>query len=157
MGRSLRAQVLALLTACALSAGTAPAATRGERGGPTPPRLSFVDGEVSFWRPGAEDWAPAQVNTPLAEGDSVYTGGAGTVVPGNGEATDVGPDQQVIVTGSDTPELATNAAPDPDDWDRWNLDRTSQLAESSPSARRVPPDVAGADDLDRYGRWQETP
>src|SRR5437899_9324702 len=74
MGRSLRAQVLALLTACALSAGTAAAATRGERGGPTPPRLSFVDGEVSFWRPGAEDWAPAQVNTPLAEGDSLYTG-----------------------------------------------------------------------------------
>src|SRR5213593_451750 len=74
MGRSLRAQVLALLTACALSAGTAAAATRGERGGPTPPRLSFVDGEVSFWRPGAEDWAPAQVNTPLAAGDELYAG-----------------------------------------------------------------------------------
>src|ERR1700746_1612508 len=42
--------------------------------GPTPPRLSFVDGEVSFWRPGAEDWAPAQVNTPLAAGDSLYAG-----------------------------------------------------------------------------------
>jgi hypothetical protein len=26
----------------------------------TPPRLSFIDGSVSFWRPGAEDWAPAQ-------------------------------------------------------------------------------------------------
>lgn len=24
----------------------------------TPPRLSFVDGKASFWRPGAEDWAP---------------------------------------------------------------------------------------------------
>src|SRR5213593_288177 len=76
MGRSLRAQVLALLTACALSAGTAAAATRGERGGPTPPRLSFVDGEVSFWRPGAEDWAPAQVNTALAPGDALYAGTA---------------------------------------------------------------------------------
>jgi hypothetical protein len=38
----------------------------------TPPRLSFVDGKVSFWRPGAEDWAPARVNTPLAAGDALY-------------------------------------------------------------------------------------
>src|SRR5207249_4542454 len=40
----------------------------------TPPRLSFFNGEVSFWRPGAEDWAPAHVNTPLAAGDSLYAG-----------------------------------------------------------------------------------
>ncbi len=40
----------------------------------TPPRLSYRDGEVSFWRPGAQDWAPAQINTPLAPGDELYTG-----------------------------------------------------------------------------------
>src|SRR5437867_3527648 len=28
----------------------------------------------AIWRPGAEDWAPAKVNTPLAAGDSLYTG-----------------------------------------------------------------------------------
>ncbi len=38
---------------------------------PVPPRLGFIDGEVSFWRPGAEDWAPARVNTPLAPGDNL--------------------------------------------------------------------------------------
>jgi hypothetical protein len=38
----------------------------------TPPRLSFTDGEVSFLRLGAEDWAPALVNTPLAAGDELY-------------------------------------------------------------------------------------
>src|SRR5437870_7395108 len=235
-----------LLLTWALSAATCAAAARGERAaGPTPPRLSFTDGDVSFWRPGAEDWAPAQVNTPLAEGDSLYTGdsanlevqvaprtfvraGAGTelslesldpdlvqfkvtyghvavdaqrmpqgraieidtpngaftidqpgyyradiederttfltrrggrasVVPGNGEATDMSPDQQVVLTGTDTPELATNAAPEPDEWDRWNLDRTIQAPESSPSSRYVPPDVAGADDLDRHGSWRDTP
>ncbi len=43
-----------------------PGATTIDR---TPPRLSFVDGRVSFWRPGAQDWAPAQINTPLAPGD----------------------------------------------------------------------------------------
>jgi len=46
---------------------------------PTPPRLSLVDGPTSFWRPGAEDWAPAQANTPLAAGDFVYTGSGGNV------------------------------------------------------------------------------
>ncbi len=40
----------------------------------TPPRLSLVDGEVSFWRPGAEDWGPAQVNVALAPGDHFWTG-----------------------------------------------------------------------------------
>jgi hypothetical protein len=42
----------------------------------TPPRLSFIDGEVSFYRPGAEDWAPASVNTALAAGDELYAGEA---------------------------------------------------------------------------------
>src|SRR5213593_1706151 len=38
----------------------------------TPPRLRFTDGAVSFWRPGADDWVTAQVNTPLAAGDDLY-------------------------------------------------------------------------------------
>jgi hypothetical protein len=46
---------------------------------PTPPRLSYVNGDVSFWRPGGEDWAPAQVNTPLAPGDQLYTGNRGNL------------------------------------------------------------------------------
>ncbi len=41
---------------------------------PTPPRLSFIDGQVSYWRPGAEDWATARPNLPLTEGDALYTG-----------------------------------------------------------------------------------
>ena len=40
----------------------------------TPPRLSLVEGQVSFSRPGAQDWAPARTNTALAAGDSIYTG-----------------------------------------------------------------------------------
>jgi hypothetical protein len=47
--------------------------------GLTPPRLGFVDGQVSFWRPGAEDWSEAQVNTPLAPGDQLYTGRPGNL------------------------------------------------------------------------------
>ncbi len=45
----------------------------------TPPRLGYVDGDVSFWRPGAEDWAQAQVNTALAPGDQVYAASPGNL------------------------------------------------------------------------------
>jgi len=42
--------------------------------GHTPPRLSLTAGEVSFWRPGAQDWSQAQINTALAPGDLLHTG-----------------------------------------------------------------------------------
>ena len=45
----------------------------------TPARISYINGDVSFWRPGAAEWTPARVNTPLAPGDSLYTGPNGTV------------------------------------------------------------------------------
>src|SRR5215813_2808354 len=47
--------------------------------GATPPRLSFADGDVSYFRPGAQDWVPAQVNTALAPGDELYTGNRGNL------------------------------------------------------------------------------
>src|SRR5438876_236166 len=47
--------------------------------GGTPTRLSYADGEVSYFRPGAQDWAPAQVNTALAPGDELYTGNRGNL------------------------------------------------------------------------------
>jgi hypothetical protein len=47
--------------------------------GRTPPRLSFLDGQVSFWRPGAQDWAQAQINTALAPGDQLYIEGSGNL------------------------------------------------------------------------------
>jgi hypothetical protein len=56
----------------------AASSTRSEEVSPpntaTPPRLSLVEGQVSFWRTGGQDWTPAQPNTPLAAGDSIYTG-----------------------------------------------------------------------------------
>ncbi|HUH11872.1 MAG TPA: DUF6600 domain-containing protein [Longimicrobiales bacterium] len=45
----------------------------------TPPRISYINGEVSFWRPGAEDWTAARENMPLAPGDVLYAGANGTV------------------------------------------------------------------------------
>jgi hypothetical protein len=45
----------------------------------TPPRISYLDGEVSFWRSGAPDWSRAVVNTPLASGDELTAGSRGTL------------------------------------------------------------------------------
>lgn len=60
-----------LVVACSLPAGAQQEDLENEA---TPPRLSFIEGQASFWRPGAEDWAPARMNTPLAAGDALYTG-----------------------------------------------------------------------------------
>src|SRR5262245_20261061 len=57
----------------------APPAASAEAIGATPPRLGYAQGPVSFWRPGAADWAPAQVNTPLTPGDELFTGHEGLV------------------------------------------------------------------------------
>src|SRR4029453_5460873 len=62
---------------------TAPAPAEGqsqaEAPEATPPRISYLHGEVSFWRPGAQDWVPASLNMPLAPGDILYAGPAGNV------------------------------------------------------------------------------
>ena len=78
---TLATRALGALLALTMIAGAAPGARAALAAdapdaspiGRTPPRLSYVDGEVSFWRPGAQDWAPAQINVPLAPGDELYT------------------------------------------------------------------------------------
>ncbi len=80
-------RLMAAALALTLLLGTTPSARgaapsgqgQAEAIGRTPPRLSYTDGEVSFWRPGAPDWAPAQLNTPLAPGDQLYTSHEGTL------------------------------------------------------------------------------
>jgi uncharacterized protein DUF6600 len=77
------AVILACLLAATLTIGRVPTARGDEAQDPrfdeTPPRLSLTDGQVSFWRPGAQDWTQAQVNTPLAPGDALSTGSPGTI------------------------------------------------------------------------------
>ena len=65
----------AALAALILCTGTVARGAIEEQAGlqTTPPRLAFLDGEVMFWRPGAGDWEAAQLNIPLAAGDSLAT------------------------------------------------------------------------------------
>lgn len=69
-----RLRVAMGLTALFLFAGTGAAAPTSADANLTPPRLSLVEGSVSFWRPGAVDWTTAALNTPLAPGDALYSG-----------------------------------------------------------------------------------
>src|SRR5260370_40797919 len=58
----------------------APAETHAEEPAEaTPPRVSYLHGEVSLWRPGAQDRTAAALNMPLAPGDVLYAGPAGNV------------------------------------------------------------------------------
>ncbi|MDQ2945819.1 MAG: FecR domain-containing protein, partial [Acidobacteriota bacterium] len=54
------------------------------------------------------------------------------------------------------PEFREVAPIELDDWDRWNQDRDRQL-ESSRSYQYVSPEIAGAEDLEGYGRWANDP
>src|SRR5438445_226041 len=79
-----RRVIVALLTlsVAASSPGLIPAAdppAPEQSGEITPTRVSYLYGEVSFWRPGAQEWAEAKPNTPLAPGDVLYTGQDGNV------------------------------------------------------------------------------
>ncbi|MBI4518415.1 MAG: hypothetical protein HY699_21650 [Deltaproteobacteria bacterium] len=64
--------VLALAALTVLSGRPAAAADGDE--GRTPPRVSLIEGPVSFWRPGLDNWEAARLNTPLAPGDLLYSG-----------------------------------------------------------------------------------
>ncbi len=78
--------IIGLVVALGVLTGVAPATQGAEAPdveqaavGQTPPRLSFMEGQVSFWRPGAQDWGQAQINTALAPGDELYTGSPGNL------------------------------------------------------------------------------
>ena len=212
--------------------------------GRTPPRLSFTAGNVSFWRPGTEDWVAARLNMALAPGDMLYTGSgaqaelqigsrafvrlgddtqlaianqepdfvqlkinsgratldlrelerghtvqidtpnaavtveepgyyrfdvnqdATTLVTRRGgrararangvQTTDVGPNDRLVIEGTDAPRVAVYTAPALDEWDRWNYERTDRLL-AAESSRYLPRDVYGAEALDEYGTWRVEP
>src|SRR5262249_5508346 len=139
----------------------------------------------------------------------VRRGGEATLMRADSEALDLTSEQQATVSGSTHPSVSTGAAPPPDPWDKWNLERArpagdatirgvagapgpalsgpnapapvraaapdaggpesapaapasepvapSAESEASLSAQYVSADVAGTEDLDQFGTWQDTP
>jgi len=64
--------------------------------------------------------------------------------------------QVIYVRGTDNPEYQIANAEPNDEWDRWNSerDRIIEQAQSWQYANRY---YTGAQDLDQYGQWQNTP
>lgn len=209
----------------------------------SPMRLSYADGNVSFWRYGAKDWVGAQVNTPIVVGDSLYVGkdgdlelqmgsrafvraddntqltlvnqtpdyaqfnitsgrvtfdlrtlpagysveldtpnavftidhvgyyrvdvdgdvhfitrrgGRAIVVPAGGQAMSINPSEEIVVQGTGVAQAEGYVAPELDQWDRWNYDRTEGMLDAV-SERYIPYGVAGASDLDNSGDWRVVP
>jgi hypothetical protein len=209
----------------------------------SPLRLSYVEGDVGFWRNGAEDWTDARLNTPLAAGDALYVdgdgtlelqlgsrafirasddtelsvvnqtmdflqvkvtsgrvsfdlrslptgysielntpnavftierpgyyrvevdddvrfitrrGGQATMVPAGGSPMSIYPSEEIVVDGTELAHAETYVAPELDGWDRWNYERTEDIIDTA-SQRYLSSDIAGAEDLDRYGRWRVVP
>src|SRR5262245_58902328 len=100
----------------------------GAAADPMPPRLSYLNGEVSFWRPGAETWSPAQLNTPLAPGDVLYA------APGATAEIQIGP--AAFVRAADGAQIGL----DNQDADLVQLRMTGGHA--SLDVRQLPPESA---------------
>ena len=86
---------------------------------------------------------------------TVRSGRADIFSPRGSESLTAGRTMEARGTPLD-PEYMIVAAIPNDDWDRWNADRDRTL-DRAISARYVPPDVSGAEDLDAYGQWQNDP
>jgi hypothetical protein len=71
-------------------------------------------------------------------------------------STTVEKGQVIYVRGTDNPEYQiANAAPN-DEWDTWNNDRNRKI-EQAQSWQYTNQYYTGAQDLDQYGQWENTP
>jgi len=80
-------------------------------------------------------------------------GGRAVMVPAGGQPMNIYPSEEIVVRGDGVARAETYVAPEPDRWDRWNYERTDSFLDAV-SERYLSPGVAGAYDLDHYGRWR---
>ena len=74
---------------------------------------------------------------------------------GGGQVT-LAAGQELDIDGIDAPRYEVVALPPTDGWDRWVEARDQRLAQTR-SYAYVTSDIAGVEDLDQYGRWQQIP
>ena len=81
--------------------------------------------------------------------------GDGEVTAG-GQAYNVARGQQYTLSGTDQVSYDAEALPEPDDFQRWNIQR-DQREDHLASAQYVSRDVTGYEDLDDHGTWRDDP
>jgi hypothetical protein len=79
--------------------------------------------------------------------------GTGAVYGETGEAIPLGGGQQIMFRARDLNKVNTQESPPQDGFDRWAAER-NRHEDQSPSARYVPREVVGYQQLDAHGQWQ---
>ena len=86
---------------------------------------------------------------------AVVRGGEAEVT-GGGTGFPIRSGESASIRGMDTISQEMGQAPPFDEFDQWSMERERREA-SSISARYVPRDMIGYEDLDQYGAWSESP
>ncbi|HEY2017521.1 MAG TPA: DUF6600 domain-containing protein [Bryobacteraceae bacterium] len=96
-----------------------------------------------------------------ADGDKnetfITVRGGDAAVTGGGASFSVHPRESARLTGIETVSQEVGGAPPPDQFDSWCEMRERREAQAQISARYVPRDMVGYEDLDEYGVWSESP
>ncbi len=106
---------------------------------------------ITFERPGdyrIDVRENGSTRLQVRQGRAIVASGGGQVPLGAGDA--------ILVEGFEPPRYDWIAIAPPDGWDRWVDERDARYA-SVRSYRYVSADIAGVEDLDRYGRWRQVP
>ncbi len=106
---------------------------------------------VTFERPGdyrVDVDNDGNSRVQVRRGRAIAAAGGGQVPLSAGDEMDI--------DGIDRPRYDLVAVPRPDGWDQWVAERDQQLAQAR-SYTYVTADIAGVEDLDQYGRWQQIP
>ncbi|MGA2328595.1 MAG: DUF6600 domain-containing protein [Bryobacteraceae bacterium] len=77
-------------------------------------------------------------------------------VTDGGQAFTLHAGESAQLSGVESPAYDLQSAPAHDGFERWCEDRDSREARSA-SARYLPPEVVGYEDLDSYGSWRDVP
>ncbi|MGA1994265.1 MAG: DUF6600 domain-containing protein [Bryobacteraceae bacterium] len=77
-------------------------------------------------------------------------------VTGGGQAFSISPAESTTITGTDQIGNQMGPEPPPDQFDQWCIDRDRRES-STVSARYVPRETIGYEDLDQYGVWRNVP
>jgi hypothetical protein len=137
-------------------------------------QIRFTQGELSLRVRRLRDDESFEVDTPnaaitiLREGEYRFTADpdAATTwvvvrrgqaeVTGGGQAFTLNPGNGAQLSGTDQLAYDVQVAPPVDDLEAWCADRDAREARLT-SARYLPPDVIGYEELDAYGNWRDTP
>ena len=126
-------------------------------------RVRHLDGDDSF-----EVDTPNAAITILREGEYRFNADpdAGTSwavvrhgeaeVSGGGQAFTLRAGNSAQLSGTDQLAYDVGTVPQPDGFEGWAEDRDNREARSQ-TARYLPPDVIGSEELDAYGTWRDTP